>query len=76
MSLFFLQPVILQQTPDYFIAKIFPMNELVDRLSSEAGLTAEQAKKAIQTIGDFVKERFPMLGGAVDQIFADGNKED
>ncbi len=52
------------------------MNELVDRLIKEANLSPEQAQKAIETIADFVKERFPMLGGAVDQIFAAGNKED
>ncbi len=52
------------------------MNELVDRLIKEANLSPDQAQKAIKTIADFVKERFPMLGGAVDQIFAAGNKED
>jgi len=52
------------------------MNELVDRLIKEANLNTDQAHKAIKTIADFVKERFPMLGGAVDQIFAAGNKED
>ena len=52
------------------------MNELVNRLIKEANLSPEQAQKAIETIADFVKERFPMLGGAVDQIFAAGNKED
>ena len=38
-------------------------------------LTPEQAGKAITTIAAFVKEKFPMLGGAVDQIFSTGNKE-
>ncbi len=52
------------------------MNELIDRLATEAGLTPEQAKKAIETIAGFVKEKFPMLGGAVDQIFTTGSKED
>ena len=52
------------------------MNELVERLSNEAGLTPEQAQKAVTTIANFVKEKFPMLGGAVDQIFAAGAKED
>ncbi len=49
------------------------MNELVQKLTAEAGLTPEQAKKAIETIAGFVKEKFPMLGGAVDNIFG---KED
>lgn len=52
------------------------MNELIERLSAEAGLTTEQAQKAIETIAGFVKEKFPMLGGAVDQIFAAGSKDD
>ena len=52
------------------------MNELLDRLIKDANLDAEQAKKAIETLAAFVKEKFPMLGGAVDQIFSAGNKED
>ena len=49
------------------------MNELVERLTTEAGITPEQAQKAIESIANFVKEKFPMLGGAVDQIFTAGN---
>ncbi len=49
------------------------MQELIDRLVKEAGVTPEQAKKSVETIADFVKEKFPMLGGAVDQIFSAGN---
>ncbi|MBN9296851.1 MAG: hypothetical protein J0I41_07555 [Filimonas sp.] len=45
------------------------MNELIERLVNEAGLTPEQAAKAVETIASFVKDKFPMLGGAVDQIF-------
>lgn len=51
------------------------MNELIQRLTAEAGLSPEQARKAIETIAGFVKEKFPMLGGAVDQIFAAGSKD-
>jgi hypothetical protein len=48
------------------------MNEIVERLTQQAGLTPEQAQKAVETIADFVKEKFPMLGGAVDQLFTSG----
>ena len=51
------------------------MNELIQRLTAEAGLSPEQAQKTIETIAGFVKEKFPMLGGAVDQIFAAGSKD-
>jgi len=52
------------------------MNELIQRLVQEAGLNEQQAQQAITTIAGFVKEKFPMLGGAVDQIFSTGSRED
>ena len=45
------------------------MQELIDRLKNEAGLTDEQAKNAIETIKKYVVEKFPMLEGAVQNIF-------
>ena len=45
------------------------MQELIDRLVKEANVTPEQANPSIETIAAFVKEKFPMLGGAVNQIF-------
>lgn len=50
------------------------MEELVNRLIEKAGINAEQAAISIETIKDFVKEKFPMLGGAVDNLFAGGQK--
>ncbi len=51
------------------------MQEIIDQLTEKAGLTPEQAQKAVETIAEYVKEKFPMLGGAVDQIFKSGNSE-
>jgi len=45
------------------------MQELIDKLKAEAGLNDEQAKKAIATIKNFVVEKFPMLEGAIDNVF-------
>lgn len=45
------------------------MNELIDKIVAEANVTPEQAKKAVEAIASFVKEKFPMLGGAVDNMF-------
>lgn len=45
------------------------MEELIERLKAEAGLTEEQAKKAIETIKNFVVEKFPVLEGAVGNLF-------
>jgi hypothetical protein len=45
------------------------MQELIEKLKAEAGLTDEQAKKAIETVKNFVVEKFPMLEGAVNNVF-------
>jgi len=45
------------------------MQELIEKLKSEAGLTEEQAKKALETVKNFVVEKFPMLEGAVGSMF-------
>lgn len=45
------------------------MQELIDRVASQAGISPEQAKKSIEAVADFVKEKFPMMAGAVDQLF-------
>lgn len=44
------------------------MQELIDKLKNEAGLTEEQAKKTLEVIKDFVVEKFPMMGGAVEKL--------
>lgn len=45
------------------------MQELIDKLIQQVGLTEEQAKNAVNVVADYVKEKFPMISGAVDQIF-------
>ena len=46
------------------------MQELITRLTEKAGITTEQAATAIETIKNFAKEKFPMMAGAVDNLFA------
>lgn len=48
------------------------VTELIEKLKSQAGLSEEQAQKVIETIKDFVSDKYPMLRGAVDSMF--GNK--
>ncbi|HTM91716.1 MAG TPA: hypothetical protein VL095_04820 [Flavisolibacter sp.] len=48
------------------------VTELIERLKSEAELSDEQAGKVIETIKNFVVDKYPMLSGAVNNIF--GNK--
>lgn len=45
------------------------MQELIDKLKAEAGITDEQAKKSIESVKNFIIEKFPMLEGAVNNVF-------
>jgi hypothetical protein len=45
------------------------MQELIQKLMSEAGLTEAQALSAINIIKDYAKGKFPVFGGAIDRLF-------
>lgn len=45
------------------------VTELVEKLKSQAGLSDEQANKVIETIKEFVLDKYPMLSGAVNNLF-------
>ena len=49
------------------------MQELVDKLKNEAGLTDEQAQKAAEIVKGFVLSKVPpMFAGVVEGFFAGG----
>ena len=52
------------------------MEELVNKIMINAGITAEQSMKALESVKDYVKEKFPMMAGAVDKLFEGGNKKE
>lgn len=47
------------------------VGELVERLKTNANLSDEQAQKVMETIKDFVLEKYPMLSGAVNSMLGD-----
>ena len=55
------------------------MQELLDKLQSEAGLNAGQAQQALEVVKNFTKQRFPMFADAIDKLFESeegGGKDD
>ena len=48
------------------------MQDLIEKLKQEAGLSDEQARQAIETMKNYVVEKFPMLEGAVSSLFGQG----
>jgi hypothetical protein len=51
------------------------MQELIDRITSKVGISAAQAAQTLGVVKEFVKEKFPMVGGAVDNILGGDNGE-
>ncbi len=43
------------------------MQELIQQLIDKAGLSSDQAGKAVGVVKDFVKTKFPMLGDGIDK---------
>lgn len=52
------------------------MQELIDRLKSEVGLTDEQATQTINVIKDYAKQQLPLFAGAIDQMFDKYSQKD
>lgn len=48
------------------------MEELIQKLQSLHGLSAEQSHGILNTIIGYIKEKFPMVAGAVDNLFQSG----
>ena len=46
------------------------MQELITRITEKTGISTAQANNVIETVKEFVKEKFPMMAGAVDNLFA------
>ncbi|MDQ3844728.1 MAG: hypothetical protein M3342_12035 [Bacteroidota bacterium] len=47
------------------------VGELVGRLKERVGLSDEQAQKVLETIKEFLGEKFPMLQGYMDSMLGD-----
>ena len=50
------------------------MQELIKKLQDDHNLTTEQSYGILNTIKEFIKEKFPMVGGAVDNLFQYDNE--
>ena len=48
------------------------MEELIKKLQAQHNLTAEQSHGILGTITGFIKEKYPMVSGAIDNLFQSG----
>ncbi|HEX2535031.1 MAG TPA: hypothetical protein VHK69_14905 [Chitinophagaceae bacterium] len=44
------------------------MQDIINAITNETGLSADKAKEVVLTVSQFVKVKFPLLAGTVDSI--------
>ena len=45
------------------------LSELIEKLEREHGISTAQSHGILNTIAQHIKEKFPMVGGMIDNIF-------
>src|SRR2546426_12191282 len=50
------------------------MQELIEKLKSKFNLSDEQSHEVLKTVANYVKEKFPMAAGVLDDLFKTGDK--
>jgi hypothetical protein len=46
------------------------MQELISRISEQVGISEEQSKKVLNVISDFIKEKYPAVGGMMENLLS------
>jgi hypothetical protein len=48
------------------------MEEVINRVADRAGISREQAQKAVETVANFIKEKAPAVGTQIDSLMKGG----
>ena len=51
------------------------MKELINSISANTGISTDKASEVLQTVSEFIKEKYPLLAGTVDSVLETGKKE-
>ena len=50
------------------------MKELISSISANTGISSDKASQVLQTVSEFIKEKYPLLAGTVDSVLETGNE--
>ncbi len=48
------------------------MDELIQQVAGKAGISPDQAKKAVESVTEFLKGKFPAFAGQIDSALQGG----
>ena len=44
------------------------MQELIKNIAVNTGISTDKASEVLQTVSEFIKEKYPLLAGTVDSV--------
>ena len=44
------------------------MQDLIKNIAVNTGISTDKASEVLQTVSDFIKEKYPLLSGTVDSV--------
>jgi len=44
------------------------MQELIKNIAANTGISTDKASEVLQTVSEFIKEKYPLLAGTVDSV--------
>jgi hypothetical protein len=44
------------------------MQELIKNIAVNSGISTDKASQVLQTVSEFIKEKYPLLAGTVDSV--------
>lgn len=48
------------------------MDEVINRVADRAGISPDQARKAVETVANFIKEKAPAFSSQIDSLMKGG----
>lgn len=51
------------------------MNELINQIVQKTGIPADKAQQVLGLVSNFVKQKFPAIGGQIDSVLGTGGSQ-
>jgi hypothetical protein len=52
----------------YLRKKVFMVQDLINQIVEKTGIPADKAQQVLNVVASFVKQKYPMVGGQIDNI--------
>lgn len=50
------------------------MQELINQIVEKTGIPADKAQQVLGVVANFIKQKYPMIGGQIDSVLGSGGQ--